>query len=301
MKNKNDLYLSDWLANKITDEDLKKIVSEADFIAYKKLRSMLEQYEVKSPNMEQNFKSIHEKINLRKNKIEDKKPISIWPFVAIAASLLLFFGTFQLIYNSNTILCESGKTKIIVLSDNSQVTLNTKSKISYPNLFKYNRTLNLEGEAFFEVEKGSTFTVKTPLGSIKVLGTKFNVNSTKKYFEVICYKGSVRVEHEGIKTILKANDAVRFYEKKQENWKNTSTTSPMWINGESNFKKTPIKYVFENFERQYNVTIKYPKEMDRIKFTGSFTNNNIETALKSICIPLNLKFNNNNKGVILIY
>jgi ferric-dicitrate binding protein FerR (iron transport regulator) len=301
MKNKNDLYLSNWLASKISDEDLKKLVSETDFIAYKKLRSLLEQYEIKSPNMEQNFKSIHEKINLRKNKIENKKPISIWQFLAIAASLILFFGTFQLFYNSNTILSESGKTKTIVLSDKSQVTLNTKSKISYPNLFKYNRTLHLEGEAFFEVEKGSTFTVKTPFGSIKVLGTKFNVNSTKNYFEVICYKGSVRVEHEGIKTILKANDAVRFYEKKQENWRNTSLTSPMWITGESNFKKTPIKYVFESFERQYNVTIKYPKKIDRIKFTGSFTNNNIETALKSICIPLNLKFNNNNKGIILIY
>lgn len=301
MKNKNDIFLSDWLANKITDEELKNVVSENDFLAYKKLRETLDQFEIESPNMTENFKSINQKINRKKNDLKAKKAISIWPYVSIAASFILLFGLYQFTYNANTIVCEAGKTKSIVLSDNSQVTLNTKSKISYPNLFKFHRTLQLEGEAFFEVEKGSTFTVKTSLGSIKVLGTKFNVTSANGYFEVVCYSGSVMVEHLNNKTVLKANDAVRFYEKTKENWKETSLATPDWMNGESTFKNIPVKYVIETFERQYNVQINRPKKIDTIKFTGSFTNNNIETALKSICFPLNLKYNNNNNGTITIY
>lgn len=301
MKNKNDLFLSDWFAGKITDEELKKVVSENDFLAYKKLRDTLEHYEIKSPNMEENFKSINQKINLKKSQFKEKKTISIWPYISIAASLVLLFSLYQLTYFSNTVSCESGKTKSVLLSDNSRVTLNTKSKISYPNLFKFNRKLQLEGEAFFEVEKGSTFTVKTSLGSIKVLGTKFNVTSSNGYFEVFCYRGSVLVEHQNSKTVLKANDGVRFYEKNAENWKDSSQSSPIWLNGESSFKNIPIKYVIENFERQYNVQITYSKAIDTIKFTGSFTHKNIETALKSICLPLNLKFTNNSNGTITIY
>ena len=133
------------------------------------------------------------------------------------------------------------------------------------------------------------------------MGTKFNVTSSNGYFEVFCYRGSVLVEHQNSKTVLKANDGVRFYEKNAENWKDSSQSSPIWLNGESSFKNIPIKYVIENFERQYNVQITYSKAIDTIKFTGSFTHKNIETALKSICLPLNLKFTNNSNGTITIY
>jgi transmembrane sensor len=300
MKNKNEIYLSDWLANKITDEELKEIVSENDFTAYKKIRNSLNHFEIKEPNMEQNFQSTIQKIKAKQKNKAEKKPTNLWTYVSIAASFIILIGLYQLVYFSNTVASESGKIKAMILSDHSKVTLNTKSKISYPTLFKYNRTLQLEGEAFFEVQKGSKFIVKTSLGTIKVLGTKFNVNSSNDYFEVVCYSGSVWVEHQNTKIVLKANDGIRFYENKAENWTDSSISAPTWLQGESTFKNVPIKYVIENFEKQYNVSIKYSNTIDTIKFTGSFTHENIETALKSICYPLNLKFSNKN-GTISIY
>jgi len=63
------------------------------------------------------------------------------------------------------------------------VVLNSKSTISFNKTdWKNNRQLTLDGEAYFKVEKGSTFTVNTNNGSVTVLGTQFNVNSTRRFF-----------------------------------------------------------------------------------------------------------------------
>ncbi|MHB1277690.1 MAG: FecR domain-containing protein, partial [Bacteroidia bacterium] len=62
----------------------------------------------------------------------------------------------------------------VVLPDSSVVYLNHKSKISYNKNFTP-RTVNLEGEAFFSVNDGTTpFTVKTESGEdVVVKGTEF--------------------------------------------------------------------------------------------------------------------------------
>jgi transmembrane sensor len=68
----------------------------------------------------------------------------------------------------------------IVLSDGTQVWLNSESKLSFP--FKFSgptREVVIEGEAYFEVAKDEEhpFVVRTRQTQIQVLGTKFNVTS----------------------------------------------------------------------------------------------------------------------------
>ena len=57
------------------------------------------------------------------------------------------------------------------------------------------RDLTLEGEAYFKVQKGQTFSVNTTDGVVKVLGTHFNVKQRNNYFEVNCYEGLVSVTY----------------------------------------------------------------------------------------------------------
>lgn len=303
MENENDIYLADWLADTITDEQLQQLVSEEDFLAYQKIRMTLHNLGVSEPDMERDFVAIKKRIE---NKKTDKKSakrtrriIPLWTY-PIAASLLLFLGWYQVYFSSNVITTNFGVTRVLNLSDNSTVTLNSKSKVSYPNLFQYNRTIQLEGEAFFQVQKGKQFTVETALGSIQVLGTQFNVTAFSDYFEVVCYEGKVRVQSKNQSVILTKGESVRLYGQKFENWADTFPVKPDWISGESTFKNVPVKYVIEKFENQYDVKIKFPKNLENSKFTGSFTNSNIETALKTICIPLNLKFSNTNSKTIQI-
>ena len=297
--NENDTFLSDWMSDKISDDQLKQLVSEIDFVAYKKLKDSLATLQISNPDMEQNYTAIKEKKIAKLNQ----KPSKIFPlyrYMAVAAMLLLFFGLYNLFVFSNTVVTDFGKTIVTNLSDNSQVTLNAKSKISYPTFFKYNRTLKLEGEAYFEVQKGSQFTVETTQGKVQVLGTKFNVIVLPDYFEVRCFEGKVRVTSTANSIILTHGDAVRFYNNEMESLEESDAQKPLWIKGESNFKNVPLQYVMEQFQKQYNFEIQYPAEFKTIKFTGSFTHKNIDVALQSICIPLHLKHTKTNAKTILL-
>ena len=93
----------------------------------------------------------------------------------------------------------------VYLPDSSQVILNAESKISFnKKTWDENRNVTLEGEAFFKVAKGKRFTVATESGIITVLGTQFNVENRKNFFEVTCYEGLVSVTYNNKETKLAA-------------------------------------------------------------------------------------------------
>lgn len=298
MENNNDTFLSDWLADKISDDQLKQLVSNEDFVAFQKLKNTLSNYTVSEPDMEQSFAKIQQKIESKKTK-RQPNILHLWKYISVAASLLLFFGLYQTFYFSNKVATDFGSTESITLNDNSKVTLNAKSELSYPNFFLWNRSLKLEGEAFFEVQKGSKFTVETSLGKITVLGTKFNATSFDDFFEVVCYEGKVKVENKDKTTILTQGETVRVYQNSYSNHPQKNAQKPEWILGESSFKNVPIRYVLDKFEMQFNIKVDYPKTIENIKFTGSFSNKNMDTAIKTICIPLHLKYVINKQTISL--
>ena len=115
-------------------------------------------------------------------------------------------------------------------------------------------------------------------------------------FEVKCYEGKVKVFHQGQSTILTPGESVRFCNGTVENWAETSSVKPTWISGESSFKKVPMRYVITQFQNQYNVAVKYPKHIENIKFTGTFTHKDGNVALQSICLPLQLQYRKNSNG-----
>lgn len=71
-----------------------------------------------------------------------------------------------------------GETFKVVLSDGTEVILNANTRLSYPTVFKgRERTVSLEGEAYFNVAKDAEhpFVVRSGNVRIRVLGTQFNV------------------------------------------------------------------------------------------------------------------------------
>jgi len=298
MEAQNETYLSDWLAGKISDAQLKALIPTEDFLAYQKIKIALDRLEIKSPNMAQNFESIQQKL-VHKTPTKPRV-ISLWRYVSVAATVLAFFGLYHFFIAQNDVVTDFGKPRVITLADNSKVSLNAKSTLSYGNILAYKRTLQLQGEAFFEVEKGSPFTVQTALGEVLVLGTKFNVLAVGDLFEVKCYEGKVKVFHQGQSTILTPGESVRFCNGTVENWAETSSVKPTWISGESSFKKVPMRYVITQFQNQYNVAVKYPKHIENIKFTGTFTHKDGNVALQSICLPLQLQYRKNSNGTIIL-
>lgn len=73
-----------------------------------------------------------------------------------------------------------GETFRVILSDGTEVFLNSDSRLAYPTVFKgKERIVSLEGEAYFKVSKDARhpFIVKSGNIQVRVLGTEFNVRS----------------------------------------------------------------------------------------------------------------------------
>ena len=80
----------------------------------------------------------------------------------------------------NTIITAEGERTTVILDDGTKVKLNQNSKLVYPGTFNgKNRKVALSGEAYFEVlhDEKSPFLVDAGVYTVKVLGTKFNVEA----------------------------------------------------------------------------------------------------------------------------
>ena len=139
---------------------------------------------------------------LKKEKRRIK--LQLWKIgtVAAIAVILVISGFYFLNSNSaekyNTVLVPPGQRINLILTDNTNVWLNANSKFKYSNGFsKKNRTVHLDGEAYFEVTKNGKkpFIVKTGQGEVRVTGTAFNVEaySSQNTFNTSLFQGSVEI------------------------------------------------------------------------------------------------------------
>lgn len=290
-------FLAKWLEGEITDEALKEYVSKEDFSTYQKLKYGIVTYSKLESPLDTSLSKIKSRIS--KNKKENKS-IKHWWFVAVAASVILFFGLFNYLHN-NTITIDTnfGEQKTFALLDGSEVILNSKSEISYnSDDWESNRALFLTGEAFFKVKKGSTFTVNTDNGLVTVLGTEFNVNSKGDYFQVVCYEGKVMVKNKDTDHILTPKKHIRRINGNDiETWE-SDKKEPTWINGESSFERVPLAYVIKALSEQYNVQFLNKNINETDLYTGSFTHSDLNTALKTVFDAMQIQYFKKENGRI---
>jgi len=221
-----------------------------------------------------------------------------WPPISAVASILILFSVFYMFYmkpiSYSTQVAESIQ---VSLPDDSAVWLNAKSEISHNKDWDNSRNVNLNGEAYFEVAKGKTFTVKTPEGTVTVLGTKFNVKNRNKTFEVHCFEGSVAVVYNGIKTVLKPNE-IFTYKEKQMN----TIEKPNWLLKKSVFKKSSLQNVITDISIQYGIDFVIDEKLEKqgLKYTGSYNySDDLKTVVNILCQSLNLNCTITNKQVKL--
>ena len=286
-----------WLDNELNSHELDAFKKLKDYNELVTLSNNLTRFKAPEYNVQEELNIALQNINTTKT---ESKTHWLRPVLRIAAILAISFSVYYytttLDTNINTLAAQ--KTTI-ELPDASNVSLNAKSKLVYnKSRWDKNRDVILEGEAFFKVAKGSTFNVKTKNGVVTVLGTEFNVKQRDNYFEVICYEGSVKVTHNSDIVILNPGNSFLKIDGKLIAREKETSLNPSWINNESYFKSMPFEYVISEFERQYNVSIN-PQNIDlKQLFTGSFSHNNLEVALKEITLPLDVTYNFKNKTTI---
>lgn len=295
-----DDLLKKWLNNDLSDAEKKTFSERNDYSINQEIINKAQHFKASNFSAVDDFKTFKKAYESKPNV---KRLNWIKPLLRFASILVIGLTVYFTVFNSKVIETKTlaSEQSTISLPDLSKVTLNADSKITFKKEnWESKRLLNLEGEAYFKVAKGQTFDVITNNGIVTVVGTEFNVKSRSNYFEVVCYEGIVNVTSDTIKRQLKTGETYRILNKTFTEDK-TTDVEPNWTKNRSAFKAIPLKNVFEELERQYNVKVTFKNTNNTRLFTGVFVHNNLENALISITKPMNLLFKISSPNQVLIY
>jgi ferric-dicitrate binding protein FerR (iron transport regulator) len=224
----------------------------------------------------------------------------VWKIAASVAVLVVSAWFAFNAWNNVTYTTDNKQIKEITLPDNSTVTLNAASSLSFRKFgWKSTRKVLLTGEGLFKVTKGNSFEVISQGNTVKVLGTEFNIFSRNNYFEVKCISGKVQVQIPGSqKIILNKGKAVRKSETETPQEFNITANNSSWVNGDFYFNRIDLNLVLDEIERQFDVQIGGDTIMNR-QYTGYFNKKDMNQALQNVCLPMGLNFKIINDTVII--
>ncbi|NAS14250.1 FecR family protein [Poritiphilus flavus] len=284
-------YLAKWLNNELTEAELAEFEKTAEYATYKRIAEVSGELEAPEFHLAAAFEDIKKKQSQNTPKVVQLNPMrKVWR-IAAAIAVIVVASYFYVNSMDETVSTQFAQRTEVVLPDASEVVLNADSEVSYSEKkWDQERNISLKGEAFFKVAKGKKFTVSTTDGTVAVLGTQFNVENRKGFFEVTCFEGLVSVTFNGKETKLPAGTSFMAIDGKVIPSEAPNTAAPSWINNESSFKSIPLAYVLDEFQRQYNVEVETENVDLGQLFTGTFSNTNINLALQSISTPSLIKF-----------
>ena len=179
----------------------------------------------------------------------------------------------------------------VTLDDGSLVHLNYNTRLIYPEKFgRGDRNVILEGEAYFMVakDKSRPFVVHTPDGSIRVLGTEFNVNTRindngndnvndnvnggRYRTEVVLVKGSVSVTPaKGKEQMMKPGEQCKISNTQCVIENVDVAPYVAWNTGTFVFDNCPLETAMKVLSHWYGFEVVYLNEaIKKERITGDF-------------------------------
>lgn len=298
---KDDTFLSRWINNELSTEELNTFRKSENYNTYRKI---LEGTELIDSN------AFDEKLILQKIKAQSqsarnmkKSTGKVWAY-SIAASIviLLSFLSYNIYFSTDLTTYKStiGEKMNIELPDGSSVTLNANSSLSfYTDDWASNREIDLKGEGYFKVKKGSRFTVKSKAGVVTVLGTEFSIKELDGFYEVLCFEGSVKVSTDQENEILKPKTGVRKTRNAPLLTRNILLDKPAWLANKSSFTSVQMSYVLMELNNQYGVQFDGQELVKELSFNGTFPHDNLDLALKIVLGPIDVNYEKKGNVVVL--
>ncbi|MDR2283533.1 MAG: FecR domain-containing protein [Sphingobacterium sp.] len=214
------------------------------------------------------------------------------PEISLQGDALLINGKESLqgsILNKQvTISTPRGAYFIVTLPDGSKVHLHAASKISFSSAFQSARTVQLWGEAYFDVthDPSRKFTVKTDKQSVEVLGTRFNIGAySNEPTQTTLVEGSVKILTANHKSIILKPGEQAINRNENLMVKNVDSEDyTSWTQGELRFVKEPITILLEKISRWYNIDVEIDENVPTsVTFSGQLFK---ETPLKDFLYSL---------------
>ena len=281
MLNEENLYAR-FISGELSEEEISELKASGDWDKLQAVVEATENWTLPAMDLEENF----EALKSRRQGSKNGRSIRMMTIISgIAACLLIAITMVWLWDNSETYNALAAETITVNYPDNFTALLNAGSELEVRG--KSKRTLELEGEAFFDVEKGTTFEVETETGIVRVLGTQFNIRAWDDHLEVTCYEGEVAVMSDAVTQNLTQGMGLKISPLGAVDQVITNATSPDWISGTSSFNNMPLDYVLKALERQFKVSVSNDVNRNP-NFSGSFGHESLISALDEIILPLGL-------------
>jgi transmembrane sensor len=238
-----------------------------------------------------------------------------WIVGAAATIIILIIGGIYLfniennIEQYNTIIVPAGQRINLILSDNTNLWLNANTEFRYPTEFsKKNRTVYLDGEAYFEVSKDENkpFIVKTSKGDVHVTGTSFNVEAYSKFdnFVTSLFEGGVDIYIKDNKSVTLFPNELGILENNQFLIKNiTDNDHYLWKDGLISFRNKGIEEILISLEKYFDIEIQInTSNLPQHTYTGKFRySDGVEYALRVLQKSINFYYSRDvDSGIIFI-
>lgn len=229
---------------------------------------------------ENSWKLLEKQLFARRNKR------LLWMRVASAAAVVLLCMAGWLAYDAwrpapMLMVSTLAETRTVVLPDQTKVTLNRYSTLSYPERFKEKRRkVHLQGEAYFEVAKDAKhpFIVKAEAVRVKVLGTHFNVEAYPGDAEVrtTLLEGSVAVSLKGEnqRLVLAPNESAVYNKEKRTLVQEAAPGAKneiLWRKGIILFDQLPLHEIVRQLSNAFQTDIRIDDpQLQNYRMTATF-------------------------------
>jgi len=233
-------------------------------------------------------------------------------WLKIAAMIIMILSVLSFLYTvlpgrrGPVQLASNGSVIIDTLPDNSVVTLNKNSTLSYEeeNGSKKYRKAKLKGEGFFKIypNKSKPFIVEVDGITVQVVGTSFNIKSFKDSTEIIVETGVVKVSKDLELIILYKGDKI-VIPKTGSASKKQRTADQLYNYYRSRqfvCDHTPLWKLIEVLNEAYdsNIIIENKKAANEL-LTTTFDNEPLDNILSVITQTFNLTVEKRKDKIIL--
>lgn len=205
----------------------------------------------------------------------------------------------------HTLTTPKGGTYQITLSDGTKVWLNAESTLKYPSRFNGGeRTVELEGEAYFEVTGSQKVSFKVVSNGqvVEVLGTHFNINaySNETTTNTTLLEGAVKVVTNGATTLLKPGEQSRVGIQGISVADVDVQTIVDWKNGDFIFLDEPLTSIMRKVTRWYGVKVVYEHDLPNDRYSAQISRSkNLSEVLRILELSGGLSFKIENNTLFL--
>ncbi len=222
--------------------------------------------------------------------------LNSWLYAAAAILIIgLFIGTY---FGGNTVYKTNTYERLAVeLSDGSSIVLKQNTQLKVPRIFNwFNRKLELEGTAFFDVAKNpeKPFEIISPLTNTKVLGTQFKNIATENLNQLEVTEGKVAYwsAQASDTLILTAGEKGELINSTLKESSIDQLNTDSWKSGMFKFNDQPLIEVLLTLQDYYNFDFDTNGILQNktCSFSGSFESQTLEEILEELKLVMGLQY-----------